>query len=466
MKNKRLFRLVFCSIVAAAAAAFFVVLPQTAEAAFNPNYIISDFEYFNYSSLSVKGIQQFLNTQNGALKNLSFSTPNGKKTAAEIIYEASQTNRLNPKAIITTLQKEQSLITSASRATDYILSKAMGYGYADGSTDRTWNTFYLQIMQGSKLLGDDPVDGRTSRYKVGQTYNFDGQNVTIGNESTGLLYQYTPHIHGNELFSTYWNKWFQIKYPDGTLLRANGEPGVWLINNGKRYGFLSRIAFLSRGFQFKNIIVLPLENILSYEWGGDVQFPNLSFVQDKNGQLYFMNGLTKQPVTSSVKKDLIDNGLLYEQEIVIPENTREYNALTSLSTAEALSSPAKVKYPTGVLIQDISTGAIAYVKDGISHMLHSKEILQTQFPNRTWIRVSHEEFTSFKRGTAMKLRDGTLVRSPKYGGGVFIISNGTKRPITSRAVFDGLGFKMENVIKTDDKTMDLHPTGAPFDAAH
>jgi len=462
----RIFRLVLKSSIIAAAATFFVILPHATHAAFNPNYILSDFEYFNYSSLSVKGIQQFLNSQNGALKNLSFSTPNGTKTSAQIIYEASQTNRLSPKAILATLQKEQSLITSPSRATDYILSKAMGYGYADGTTDRTWNTFYLQIMQGSKLLGDDPVDGRTSRYKVGQTYNFDGQNVTIGNESTGLLYQYTPHIHGNELFSTYWNRWFQIKYPDGTLLRAEGEPGVWLINNGKRYGFLSRIAFLSRGFQFKNIIVLPLEQVLAYEWGGDVQFPNLSFVKDKAGQLYFLNGLNKQPVSAAVKKDFIDNGLLYEQEIIIPSGVREYNALNSLTTSEALTSPLKVKYPTGVLVQDISTGAIGYVKNGILHILNSKEVLQTQFPNQTWIRITHSEFASFQRGAPIKLRDGTLVRSPKYGGGVYIISNGSKRPITSRVVFDGLGFKMENVIKTDDKTMDLHPTGAPFDGAH
>ncbi len=455
-------------------AIFFVVLPQKASAAFNPGYIVSDFEYFNTRALSAKGIQLFLNSQSGALKNLSFTTPNGTKSAAQIIYDAAAANKMSAKVILTTLQKEQSLITNAGRATNYVLDRAMGYGCPDGaSCSSEYFGFYNQVTKGARLLGDDPTWGRSSRYKVGETYAFDYsndgvnyQNVTIANEATGLLYQYTPHRHGNEAFYNLWTQWFQVKYPDGTLLRADGEPGVWLIQNGKRYGFLSRIAFLTRGFDFKNIIVLPLQGVLAYEQGGDIQFPNLSFVKAKNGDLYFLNGVTKEPVSASVKKDFIDSGLLYEQEIIIPESEREYNALNSMPTGDALESPSKVEYPTGVLLQDISTGAIGYVKDSVMHMLHSKDILYTQFPNRTWVRVSHNEFLSFKRGAAMKLKDGTLVRSPKYGMGVYIISNGYRRPITSRDLFDGLGFKMSNVIDTDDFTMELHPVGPPFDSAH
>jgi len=468
MRETQHFGLLSKLFVFVVAAGALFLMPHVTHASFNAGYIVSDFEYFNYHSLSVRGIQLFLNSQSGALKDSNFSTPGGTKSATQIIYDVAHLNKLSPKVILVTLQKEQSLITSYSRGTnDSVLNKAMGYGCPDsGGCNPAYASFYDQVRGGSKLLGDDPVHGRASRYKVGETYNFDGQNVTIGNESTGLLYQYTPHLNGNKSFYTYWNKWFQIQYPDGTLLRAEGTPGVWLIHNGKRYGFLSRIAFLTRGFQFKNIIVLPIEQVLAYDLGGDIQFPNLSFVKDENGQLYFLNGLTKQPVSKSVEQDFLDSRLLYAQEIITPSSAKEYAALDSMDTGSALESPNSVKYPTGVLLQDISTGAIEYVQDEVAHMLYSKAVLKTQFPNRTWIRVSHSEFTSFTVGAPVKLKDGTLVRSPKYGGGVYIISNGYKRAITSRELFDGLGFKMENVIKTDDKTMDLHPTGPPFDSAH
>lgn len=452
-------------------AAIIVLIPITVSASFNPEYIVSDFEFFNYNSMSVRGIQQFLESQPGQLKSNSFTTDNGTKTAAEIIYNAAQQYHISPKVILVTLQKEMSLITD-STPTQRQFDVAMGYGCPDsGGCNPIFEGFFNQVDNAAWQIRRYTDYPKNYAYQIGRTYTFTDLNgsrqttATIRNQATANLYNYTPHVYnGNYNFYNLWSQWFQIKYPDGTLIRAEGEPGVWLINHGKRYGFHSSISFITRGYTFNNVIVVPKPQVLSYEYGGHIDFPDLSFVKDAAGNLFFIDGLEKRPVSVAVKNEFIENGLLYEQEIITPQNSKQVAVLSSFDVGKALPSPNSVAYPTGVLLQNKDNGSIGYVKEGVMHMLHSKEVLHTQFPNRSWVRVSAQEFNSFKRGEPIKLRDGTLVRAPKYGGGVFIISNGTKRPITSREVFDGLGFKMENVVKTNDRTIDIHPTGPPFDA--
>src|SRR6056297_2454767 len=84
-----------------------------AEADFNPNNIISDYELLNYNSMTLKEIQEFLENHNGVLKNYKTKDVNGRKIkASKIIYNACQKYKINPQVILTILQKEQTLITS------------------------------------------------------------------------------------------------------------------------------------------------------------------------------------------------------------------------------------------------------------------------------------------------------------------------------------------------------------------
>jgi len=338
----------------------------------------------------------------------------------------------------------------------------MGYGCPDsGGCNARWASFYKQVNGASLQLAWDA--NNPSTYKPGSTYTIDGQRVSIQNGPTGALYKYTPHIHGNQLFVNIWNRWFQIVHPDGTLLRADGEPGIWLIYQGKRYGFYSRIAFETRGFSPSYIVNVPKQAVLSYEKGGGFDFANYSLVSDQSGNRYLLDGIYKRKIPS--EKIFQELGFLVEEVVPYAEMNRlQRDAVNTMPLGSDVQSPKRVAYPTGVLVQDISTGAIGYLQDGIMHILHSGEVLRTQFAGRTWVRISHEKFMSYHIGSPVKLRDGTIVKSPKYGAKLFLISNGQRRPIMSAETFFGLGLKLENIMTTTDRVMDLHPLGKPLEA--
>ncbi len=98
---------------------------------FNPHFIISDPELQDYNSWTSLDIQNFLDSKGSYLRQYQTTDASGtEKTAAEIIYDSAQTHQINPKYLLVTLQKEQSLITDdtpSQRQLDW----ATGYAVCD-----------------------------------------------------------------------------------------------------------------------------------------------------------------------------------------------------------------------------------------------------------------------------------------------------------------------------------------------
>jgi len=99
--------------------------PTKAEAAGDPSAIISDSVFENVNSMSAAQIDNFLNNLGGScIRQLSgFLTPDplgyssgayrfgGNVTAGQAIYNIARNYNISPQVILTTLQKEQSLVT-------------------------------------------------------------------------------------------------------------------------------------------------------------------------------------------------------------------------------------------------------------------------------------------------------------------------------------------------------------------
>jgi hypothetical protein len=95
---------VFVAAVAFAASAM--------AATFNPALVISDDNMRAYDSMSQADIQAFLNSSPVLASLQATDYPSGKKAlASTIIYNAAQKFHINPRVILTLLQKEQSLLT-------------------------------------------------------------------------------------------------------------------------------------------------------------------------------------------------------------------------------------------------------------------------------------------------------------------------------------------------------------------
>ena len=240
----------FCLIVTlvfTSVAGILFYAPQKAEAAgVDPNNLCSDTAFVNYNALNAAGIQNFLKSKGSFLANFS----DGGKSAAQIIYEAAQSNKVNPYAVLAMIQKEEGLITgSNSKSLNQTrVDWAIGYGYTDSVIMDEYKGFRKQIENGIWQLrrNYDVWASNGSKWNVGKTMNIDGKDVKFGNRCTSAQYRYTPHLGTN--FSYYFNLWntggtaaapaasgnFDAQYVTQGPRTGAGSPGVNLVP-GQRF---------------------------------------------------------------------------------------------------------------------------------------------------------------------------------------------------------------------------------------
>lgn len=241
---------------------------------FNSGNIIDDATFWNKNAMSVQDIQSFLNSkvpscdtwgqkmygnqtraQYGAsignpapficlrdyienpdtkANNLRGESVDGGRSAAQLIYDVSQSTGVSAKVILVMLQKEQGLI-----ADDWPFLKqyrsAVGYACPDTAPcDSQYYGFYNQILNGANIFNRYKNNPGSYRYKAGQNNqilwspNADcgTSTVYIENQATAGLYIYTPYrpnqaalnnmygtgdgcsAYGNRNFWRYYTDWF------------------------------------------------------------------------------------------------------------------------------------------------------------------------------------------------------------------------------------------------------------------
>ena len=155
---------------------FSLIIPQlsSADYYFNPHFIISDEDFTDYMSMSPEEIQDFLVSKNSGLSNLITPDYLGiRRKASEIIWQAAYEEKISPKVILATLQKEQSLIQDPD-PTQKRLDRAMGYRCPDsGKCNESTLHFGKQVDGASwqfRRYMDNPKDWH---YQAGQEYEID-----------------------------------------------------------------------------------------------------------------------------------------------------------------------------------------------------------------------------------------------------------------------------------------------------
>ena len=190
---------------------------------YDPLNVISYDTWRGSSSMSAADIQAFLDTKPGPLKSLVTADHAGiKKSAAQIIWEAARHWNLNPKVILATLDKEQSLIAAAPHVASathshgtyaYHIPKAMGCGVYKGSLN-TYPGFGKQVWNGARKLSTYEVAGKEAGQLLGgwkpgtsiRVYSYPAKaRITIipKNSSTWSLYVYTPYYPQKSFWNIY-----------------------------------------------------------------------------------------------------------------------------------------------------------------------------------------------------------------------------------------------------------------------
>ena len=445
-------------IIILSVVAMLIATPVLADE-FNPNYIISDSEILDYNAMTLQEIKDFINSKDGALKNYLITGKDGLPaeigsimSPAEVIYNRAVTNKINPKFLLTLIQKEQSLLTDTNpKQSQY--DWATGYGCPDGGgCNERWQGFFKQINSAALQFYSYVTEPELYTYKKDQTYSFSNPygtistadvTVTPANNATAGLYNYTPHVYnGNYNFWKLWNKYFSKLLVDGSLVRAQGEAGVWLIQNGKKRPFLSHGALTSR-FDPSKIVEIDKTDLDAYTKGAPIKFSQYSLVSSPQGAIYLLVDDNKRQIADlSVFKNLGFNPEEVEQ--ASNEDLAYYNEGKPITMVES--------YPTGALLQDPETGGIYYVIDGTKSPLIDSIFLKTKFKNRPIIKASAVELAKFEKIDPVKLDDGYLLKTD-LNPSVYVISNGQKRAITSGKVFEDLGYKWENILTVHPRVL-------------
>lgn len=279
--NKKKGIVVLASI--ASALTVLVLHGSSAFALFNPNRLMDDYIFNNKDSMNAAQIDTFLNTKGSCLStNSGFSAPEptgysssggytfgNNVSAGTVVYRAAQAYDINPQVLLTTLQKEQSLLTSTSCSTNTI-AKAMGYGCPDSGGSYSYSNVNLYTRNGTaftsvsgicvnsslkvgfsqqiiraawlfkfsqqRSLGNtnwaiirgswDNSDDLSSCYSGPMTEGIrktcpngtavyydgyktiDGTAVHLDTGATAAFYWYTPHFHGNQNLVSIFENYF------------------------------------------------------------------------------------------------------------------------------------------------------------------------------------------------------------------------------------------------------------------
>ncbi|MEV8215343.1 hypothetical protein [Leifsonia sp. NPDC077715] len=262
---------------ASAVAAGLALVPAAAlaesPAPFYPGYIISDDSFYNPDAMTAGQIQDFLEDRSchpkdgvPCLADFRMNSPaqpasaercaampaRKKEAASSIIARVAKACTVSPRVLLVLLQKEQSLLTAPS-ASGY--QKATGYACPDtAACDTRYFGFFNQVYRAAWQFREYTVHPGDWRYKVGENriqYHPDpacgSAEVTILNQATANLYNYTPYqpndetlkakkgqggacsAYGNLNFSRLYASWFgsplALRYTgfvDGCLVYTDG----------------------------------------------------------------------------------------------------------------------------------------------------------------------------------------------------------------------------------------------------
>lgn len=451
----------FCrGVIIFLAVSFFIsplTVPSTFGLSFDPEKIISDEDFFHSDDMSLDDIQHFLERKESTLAHYTVIDSYGRvRTAADIIWSAAHTNSINPKVLLVTLQKEQSLIENPNPS-QYNYDWATGFARCDSCspdspTVSAYKGFAVQVEKAAWRSQYYVSNANQFTYRNGVQSSVDGISIIPKNNATAALYNYTPHFRGNFSFWKLWQRYFGKVFPDGMVVQESDSPDVWLIQDGKKRKFTSMSVLLSR-YQTNDVALVNHGDLDTYLDGPPIRFSQYSLLQTPNGGIFLIVGDGKYAIPS--KKIFRDIG--FNPDEVIQVTAQD---VTDIPTVGIVSSDGQS--PIGELLQDKQTGGIFSVSLGKKHPILERAVLETNFPYMKPRLVSADELAGYTTSDPVLFADGSLVKTPLFPT-VYIISHGQRRPIASEEAFDTLGFQWSHVVVSTGDTLSRHAEGEPID---
>lgn len=448
---------------------FTIFIPNLTYAlSFDKNYLLSDSDLYSCNLKTTAAVQRFLESENSYLATYE---GNGDK-ASEIIANAYNENRISTCWILTTLQKEQSLITSREPRSERALNFAMGFACPSGGTcDERYSGFKKQVESAAwQIRNRYLIYPELYSFQVGKEMETeDNQIVSPRNIATAVNYNYTPVVGdgvtrgGNYNFVASWQKWlswFSTVHPAGNLLQAGGFKAIYLTVYNEEEERVEKMqitnwaVFLARGYSASQIIKVDQSEIDSYRNSElKITYPNGTLVRGSGPAIHAIENNRRRHIASLE----VLKALGYSWGEVRKISDQE---LASIPGGEALRDASKKL--DGTLIRTKTNPAIYILEEGRRRHIAEWNVFKANGYSWDKVRIiSEEEMATYPGGKLMVLNDGLLVKSPDRPG-IWISEAGKLRAVSNINTFNNLGYKWSWVKTVSSKFLDSMLKGEPL----
>jgi len=258
-------------------------------------------------------------------------------------------------------------------------------------------------------------------------------NTLIDFSAKNLTYNKLAEINQTQL--DLFSSSHEQKYANGSFLRDEKNPNVYLIENGERRVFsVTGKQFIALGFDWSQVRIVTNDDLKLFATGTPIKY-----AQD--------NSLLRDSSTGTVYS--ASNGKLRRFTSASLFNTLGYkwnkiNDLTKGDIDQYIQSDI-MTYPNGTLAK-LNSSNIYLLNNGVKRLFLSEDFLKILGYNTSKITtVNKEELDQYVDGQFMSLANGSLVKSLDNNT-VYLIEDGTKKPIASSEVFKTLGYKWTDII--------------------
>ena len=161
----------------------------------NFSQILTDADYENDKALSEVQIQKLLEHMDSFLADYQI---NGE-TAAQMVARIARDKKINPWLLLTTLEKESSMVSRTQTPSPAKLKAAMGYGYHDGGGRPRGSSLSFQLEKGAELLRELYDGAKAESFPKTIKVDYGQRNLKVRNAATLALMRYTPHTVDTKL---------------------------------------------------------------------------------------------------------------------------------------------------------------------------------------------------------------------------------------------------------------------------
>ncbi|TSC90951.1 MAG: peptidase S8 and S53 subtilisin kexin sedolisin [Candidatus Berkelbacteria bacterium Licking1014_96] len=243
-----------------------------------------------------------------------------------------------------------------------------------------------------------------------------------------------------------------ITHVDGTIIKTSLAPEVYLLESGKKRHVTSPEVFHS-WFDWEDLIIVSSSEMSFYAAGGDLGFrPGTLIKASGDPKVFLVDGGNKRHIVSPE----IFAGLGYQWANVVsisPSEEDRYNRTDDLSSVGS--------HINGTLIKTAGAPEVYLLDGGKKRHIPNPEVFNSRYQWAEIVFISNDEMSNYAVGDRIGFRPGSLARASNQPQ-VYVITDTTKRHISSPSVLSLLGYRWERIILTTESELNNYTTGEPL----